>query len=328
MAIRILVIRRDNIGDLVCTTPLFSALRDGFPKAHLAALVNSYNAPVLNNNPFLDTVYVYQKAKHRLDGSSKFVVWIKTLQLIMYLRRQRWDYVIVATTSYSKSALKFAQGVRPRRIIAYAPASEKRVTDPVPLRFIGGLHESEAVLRLLEPLNIYNNPAPPLVIPDKNVPSRSIIDISGDESMLVGLHISSRKVNQRWPIKYFSMLAHEIYRNYSVRFLVFWSPGASSRLEVLCRDIPLTLFSTERLEELITGLSLCDRVICSDGGGMHLAAGLGKPIICLFGNSNATRWHPRGVPYELLQKKSQTVTDITVDEVMSAYFLLNDKLNI
>ncbi|MHB8536282.1 MAG: glycosyltransferase family 9 protein, partial [Sulfuricaulis sp.] len=48
---RFLVIRRDNIGDLVCTTPLIHALRQRYPKARLCLLVNSYNRPVVENNP-------------------------------------------------------------------------------------------------------------------------------------------------------------------------------------------------------------------------------------------------------------------------------------
>ena len=62
---KILVIRRDNIGDLVCTTPLIVALRQRFPQAWLGAWVNSYNAPVLDGNPDLDQVFVYTKGKHR-----------------------------------------------------------------------------------------------------------------------------------------------------------------------------------------------------------------------------------------------------------------------
>ena len=52
---------------------------------------------------------------------------------------------------------------------------------------------------------------------------------------------------------------------------------------------------------------------------MHLAAGLGKPMVCFFGNSPANRWHPWGVPYELLQKSSEDVGDIGVDEVLAAF---------
>ena len=64
---RILVVRRDNIGDLILTTPLLHALRRARPQAHIAALVNSYNAPVLDGNPDVDAVHVYDKAKHRPD---------------------------------------------------------------------------------------------------------------------------------------------------------------------------------------------------------------------------------------------------------------------
>ena len=46
----ILVIRRDNIGDLVCTLPLISALRRHYPNARIEALVNSYNCDVLDGN--------------------------------------------------------------------------------------------------------------------------------------------------------------------------------------------------------------------------------------------------------------------------------------
>ena len=38
---KILIVRRDNIGDLICTTPLISALRRRYPRAHLAALANT-----------------------------------------------------------------------------------------------------------------------------------------------------------------------------------------------------------------------------------------------------------------------------------------------
>ena len=76
---------------------------------------------------------------------------------------------------------------------------------------------------------------------------------------------------------------------------------------------------TEHLSELIAGLSLCDAAVLSDGGAMHVAAGLGKPLVCFFGNSPAERWHPWGVPYELLQKPSRDVSDIRVDEAAAAF---------
>ncbi len=112
--------------------------------------------------------------------------------------------------------------------------------------------------------------------------------------------------------------------------LLFWSPGAAAdpvhpgdaqaapALAESLRGHPLIPVPTRDLGELIAGLSLCERVVCSDGGAMHLAAALGKPIVCLFGRSDAARWHPFGVRHELLQPASLEVRDISVSSVAAA----------
>ena len=58
---RILIIRRDNIGDLICTTPLLHAARRQFPEAYIAVLASSYNVAVLDRNPDVDDVFVFLK---------------------------------------------------------------------------------------------------------------------------------------------------------------------------------------------------------------------------------------------------------------------------
>jgi ADP-heptose:LPS heptosyltransferase len=52
---------------------------------------------------------------------------------------------------------------------------------------------------------------------------------------------------------------------------------------------------------------------------MHIAAALGKPIVCLFGNSDAARWHPWAVPHVLLQPESRDVADVSVEDVLIAW---------
>lgn len=76
---------------------------------------------------------------------------------------------------------------------------------------------------------------------------------------------------------------------------------------------------TQALAQLIDALAGCSAMICADGGAMHLGAGVGLPIVCLFGDSGAERWRPWGVPYRLLQKPSRQVMDVAVAEVASAY---------
>ncbi|MCC6786039.1 MAG: glycosyl transferase, partial [Planctomycetes bacterium] len=66
--------------------------------------------------------------------------------------------------------------------------------------------------------------------------------------------------------------------------------------------------------------------VCSDGGAMHVAAALGKPIVCFFGNSDATLWRPWGVPHALLQPASRDVADVGVDQALAAFDSLGGRL--
>lgn len=112
---RILVIRRDNIGDLVCTTPLLAALRERYPAGHIAALVNTYNRAVLDGNPDVDAVYAYEKGKHRAPARSLLSVYADRFRLIMSLRREKFDYAILATPGFAALSLRLARLVGERR---------------------------------------------------------------------------------------------------------------------------------------------------------------------------------------------------------------------
>lgn len=333
---KILVIRRDNIGDLVCTTPMFEALRQHFPQAYLAALVNSYNEPAIRGNPHLDAVFAYTKGKHAA-GESLFQAYLRRLKLIWSLRRVHFDYVILPNGGFAARALKFARLLAPKQIIGFVNNQTPSSTIDLPVAHGdgGNLHEVEDIYRLLAPLGVLA-PIPALtVVADAVVTERlkAVLppDVQQGSGPLVALHISARKEKQRWPIENFGELAHRLHAQYGARFLVFWSPGdennpfhpgddgKAARLLAALSDLPVAPIQTEHLSELIAGLSLCDSAVLSDGGAMHLAAGLGKPLVCFFGNSSAERWHPWGVPYELLQKPSRDVAEISVDEVVAAF---------
>ncbi len=65
-------------------------------------------------------------------------------------------------------------------------------------------------------------------------------------------------------------------------------------------------------------LGACDIVVCADGGASHLAAALGKPVVCLFGDSDVRRWRPWGVPQRVLQPPTRKVSDIPPEDVAAA----------
>ena len=320
---RILVIRRDNIGDLVCTTPLLRALRGQLPEAHLAALVTRYNAPVLAHNADLDAVHSYTKAKHRVPGDSVLEIYSRRLKQVMKLRGERFDWVLLPGGAQASSM----------RTARWIKAGSMLVRDEHDA--VAGAHEVEQCCHLLSRMGLRHETPPLYVAPD---PAEAAPIMERMRSRwrdpppgVIGLHISARKVPQRWPIERFAALARHLHQTHQAGILLLWAPGGSDdplhpgddeKAAAICAtlpDVPIVPVRTSRLEELIAALAQCDRVICSDGGAMHLAAALGKPIVCLFGNSSAERWHPWGVHYELLQPASRNVTDISVDEVLAAH---------
>ena len=327
---KILVVRRDNIGDLVCTTPVFSVLRREFPAAFIAALVNSYNREILEGNPNIDKCFAYTKAKHR-DQTPLLQIFWKRLKLIRALRKARFSHVIVAGTA-TADVMRMVRYFKPGCVIRSAEgiaARDREITVFPP----AGSHESIRTLALLKPLGIKAGNELPTIYPQVEAVKALLAKLSTAQRSgpLIGIHISARKVSQRWPISAFAELIRELQMRHDARFIILWSPGSQANkqhpgdnekanaLTALLDNRSAVAVSTATLSELVAALSLCDHVICSDGGAMHIAAALRKSIICLFGDSDAQRWHPVGTVYRLLQPDSLDVADITVTDVVSAY---------
>lgn len=335
---KFLVIRRDNIGDLVCTTPLLRQLRQRFPDARINVLVNSYNEPVLENNPNVSSIYAYVKAKHRPPGRTVLGVYWDRLKLLLHLRAQEYDFAIIASTHFLLKPLSLARQVRPRHIVGFVEGDHRataHVDVAIPYCKPRPMHLVEELEALLAPFGI-RGPMPPMrVVADRTAvaAAKKALEARGwqADKPTLALHISARKVPQRWPEERFVGLMDALHVKYGLQFILFWSPGdednprhpgddrKAARILAAAAKLPLYSFPTGTLKELIAGLSLCDRVICSDGGAMHVAAALGKPIVCFFGNSDASVWYPWGVPYRLLQKPSFNVKDISIDEALAAY---------
>lgn len=340
---RILLIRRDNIGDLACTTPLFGALRRRFPDAYLCALVTSYNRAVLDHHPALDKVVAYTKAKHLDPGESVIRCHLDRLRLLLALRRERFDYCVLAAPGYQKRALSLARMVGACHVVGFVEEGKPHsalIDRPVPWHFDPDQSETEDVWGLARAFGIDGPPGRLEVRPAPSATARLQSKIAAFQAggRLTGIHLSARKPSQRWPGERFVELMRLLRREHGCRFMLLWSPGSAGNprhpgddekaAEVLAMadDLPVLPVNTESLEELIAAISLCDDFICADGGAMHLAAGTGKPIVCLFGDSDAKRWRPWGVPYRLLQTPSRSVAEIGPAEVAAAYTSLRQEM--
>ncbi|MBL0142091.1 MAG: glycosyltransferase family 9 protein [Betaproteobacteria bacterium] len=323
---RLLVVRQDNIGDLVVTTPVFAALRSRFPHARIEALVNGYSAPILAHHPDVDAVHAYTKDKHLAAGESRPSNWLARISLLLTLRRARFDIVLLASPGYRPRLVTMARILSPRKIASFVPRGNHPADIDFPVDFPGpaGLHHLEETFRILEPLGI---PGPP------PAPRLGFAIAPRDPALpiIIGIHVSARRLSQRWPEARFVELMRNLHESTGASFRLFWAPGAeddprhpgddhkAQRIVQAAAGVPLEPVPTQVLGNLAEGIAGCDAVVCSDGGAMHIAAAMRKPVVCLFGVTDPAEWGPWGVPSRVVRPASRDVRDAGVAQVQQAF---------
>ncbi len=314
---RILIVRRDNIGDLACTTPLLAGLRQALPRAWLGALVTTYNAEVLARNPDLDEIFVFEKLKHRSGGLISH--FRSRFGEMSRLREQKLDCVLVPAPS--PQALKMARGLKPGRVVAASTT------------FPAAMHEVERTFALGRSLGVAGVPGPLKIYPDAGKAME--LEKAIGAGPFTAVHISARRPAQHWPPDRYASLIARLSK--AGRVMLLWAPGskdnprhpgddeaanqvlamanAMQKAAVVPAVVPIP---TPDLRTLIAALSLARRVICPDGGAMHLAAALGKPVVALFGDSPVNRWRPWGVPHQVVRPESRDLASLALEPVLEA----------
>ncbi|MBI4825088.1 MAG: glycosyltransferase family 9 protein [Nitrospirae bacterium] len=341
---KILFIRRDNIGDLICTTPAIHAAREKYPDAKIGILVNTYNADAVRNNPDIDEVYVYEKAKHVPD-KNKLAVWWSNLQVIRGIRKEGYDAAI-GCGSYSPRLERYTGFTGAKTKIGYIKEGTRSKRYNKPLVDSGGhLHEVEKTFALLKPIGIDRDPSSMSIFPDPSEIERAkeFIDNSAmiKGAPLIAFHISSRRPENRWPVEKFIELGNLINHECGASAMLLWSPGSEKNVyhpgddekaeEIIRKMSPAPVaYRTTKLKELIAALNLADMVVCCDGGAMHIAAALGKPVVTMWGSTNAERWRPWGVKHVLLRGSDKKAENVSVEDVFNGVkeLLAQSKTNV
>jgi ADP-heptose:LPS heptosyltransferase len=283
-------------------------------------LANSYNAPVLERNPDVSAVVSYRKLKHLGAGESALAALGQRLQSFWQLRQMKLDCVVLATPGAPTRGLRLARWLRPARIV--------RFDDGTP----DTRHEVELVFSLAKFFGIEGAVPKLVLVPDPGEIERARALLAPRPGRRIAVHISARRPAQRWPAPRFAELIRRLHAEHGAQVLLLWSPGrsddpqhpgdddkAAEVLREIRADGAAIPYPTARLAELIGALAACDEAIVCDGGAMHLAAALGKPIVALFGDSPVERWRPWGTRHRVVRPASRNLSDLPVEEVLAAY---------
>ena len=333
-SLRVLLVKRDKLGDLLLTTPVIARLAEALPHAEIHLLANDYNAWVARDHPALARTWTYQRV--RSGGRVRPLAALRYLPIVLALRRLRFDAALVMGGDESPRAIRRAIGVRAARVVAYAADPSRygaALTDALPVPVAG--HEVERMLALLGPLGIAPGTAshPRYDLPRSGAAfARDWLRARALEPgnfVLIGL--GARRAKKQPDAAQVLRWSERLWRGHGLATVLTWTPGRSNQPgypgddaianPVIARGLPFLHAMRGTIGQSIAMAFHARTSILPDSGLMHFAAASPGGVLGLFADpvdsAPAERWSPRGARVAWLEA-GRRVTDLGDAEVFTA----------
>ncbi len=305
---KILVIKLRHIGDVLLTVPVFRALRENFPDAHITTLVNSGTEDVLTGNPLIDEIIVFERDIKKKNPLRRY------LMELLFLRQNRargFDMTVDLTSGDRAAIISFFSGARYR--LAYDPVRDgflgKRYSYTHLAKKDGSQHIVLQNLAVIKQFGISTeNLAVDIFIPDKDrVFVKEVFNEHGiaESDTVVHIHPTSRWLFKCWKDEYMAEVITRLVEQ-GIKVVVTSSPDKreldkARRILSLCSSLVtrhssllIDLCGKTTIKQLAAVSKASTLFFGVDSAPMHIAAAVGAPVIALFGPTEAQIWGPWG----------------------------------
>jgi ADP-heptose:LPS heptosyltransferase len=321
---RLLVVSTTGIGDTLMGTPALRALRESFPESEIHLLVNAKRKELVAKNPHVDRVMEYRNNPlHRM---------------LLFFRNLPYEYDQVLVFHANEDIWPVLRGIRYG--VCYNRQNfrneEKRVfpLDSLPR------HSVQRRLALVEKIGgkktadyRYEFPLP---ADARNWASKKLREwgISPGD-VVVGFQLGAADLFKCWPVENFAAVAEYLRSSRRAKLYVNVSPQETSlgqRFLELTGKEEIFLTPGGNLFQSAALIQRCNLFITPDTGPMHMAIGLGVPLIALFCPTSVEETGPLEYEEAVILKKERTcqpcltrgcrdnfcMKQITVEEVCQA----------
>jgi lipopolysaccharide heptosyltransferase II len=301
---KILVIRLDQLGDMVNSMTAVEALHERFPHARITMFTLPHTAPIPRRFSYVDEVLTLDTNRIRSPHNLlRPAVYADFIAMAIRLRRERFD-LCVSLFGLMASLWAFASGARIR--VGYARESYPFMfTDPLPGRRFDHLrHEVRWDLDLAGATGASAAPRLPTLTASPEATARMTVRLAelgvGEEDLLIGIHGGSLNGSaKRWPSMHWAALADRLIGEHAAKVVLTGSAGEATISEDIRRRMhyePLVLTGKIDIDELLAVLARCDLVISGDSGPLHMAVALGRPTVSLYGPTDPRIYGPTPRP--------------------------------
>jgi heptosyltransferase-2 len=271
----IFVLRNNDIGDLLVTTPLFEALRRKFPRAKIVAGIGSWNFDVLKNNPFVDEVLPVNAPWHngrvKPQGLFPALRYIATSGEVKSIAEHEFDIGIDVLGSEFGSLLLMQCGIPFRLgVRGYAgghTAAQRTVV------FDEREHTGRSALRFAELLGATDLPEnrPQIFLDEPPLQTGRIVIAPGGGFL-----------EKCWPLENFTALA-QMFDTEKITVIGGEEDRAAGAALAEKNPSVENCAGKFSLRETFRAIAGCKLVVCNSSMAMHAAAAFRKPCCVLLG---------------------------------------------
>ena len=309
---RIGIARLSALGDVVNTLPALTALRRARPDAHIAWIVETASAGLLEGHPFLDDVIVVNRKEweaslvrpRRLPG-----VLAEVRRLAERLRGAELDVVIdfqgnlrSATVAWlTRAPVRVGPGRGHAKEMSHLLANVVVELPPRPL------HRVERALGMLRALGVKITDSRPLVPcgePERERVDAFLEEAGIGEGAFAIVHPGTSRFGsyKQWPLERWGEVARRLGSEAGLRVVVTRGPGEEGAARVVAEGAGAVVAPQLSLKALGELCRRCRLFLSADTGPMHLASAVGAPVVALFGPKDPALYGPYFGPSEIVEK--------------------------
>ncbi|MBC7287576.1 MAG: glycosyltransferase family 9 protein [Armatimonadetes bacterium] len=318
---RILIIKTSSLGDIVCSLPVLSQLRNLYPEARIGWVVDSRFADLLAADRRIDELLVFHRTRRpsraMLAEIAAFCAELRHLG--RRLRANTWDVAkdlqsLLKTAlilSSSGARIRIAEFARPRHFFSLF-AANKRVRP----------RASHAVVRYLEiaaPLGVRPDQVDFGLQPSEEARAWSEQQVAELQRPRVAVNVGTARPEKMWPPDGFAEAIAAARAEYGPFALVYTGTRAEAPAAeyVYARTggPAVNVAGRTTLQQLVALLDACDILLTPDSGPMHIMAALGRPVVALFGPTDPAKNGPWGNQHVVIRSPTGRMTDISPETV-------------
>jgi ADP-heptose:LPS heptosyltransferase len=301
----VLLVRLDNLGDVLLTTPAFRAVRRGLPGAHLALMAGPSGCEVGRLNGDVDEVVPYRAPNEdvyfELPQDPK-----RELRAVERLREGSFDAAIIFT-SYKQSALPAAYlcylaGIPIRAAGSFeGPGSllthRHRYSETVPPK-----HESLRGLELTDFLG-FPQTEPEMVLrprPEDEAGAEELLARHGIERYVL-VHPGASASSRVYPAKLYRRAVEEISSESGLPVVVTGSPEEEDLAVEAAGTVGVPVAGETTFGSFSALVGRAEVVVTNNTGTTHVASALKRPVVTVFAGTNPKeQWGPWRTPNRVL----------------------------